>query len=190
PEPGSNSPNKNCPENHWQNKPHPQTGKTGCGKNKNNKQKPPNTLLSSQTTHPPSRALIRGVSPLTRIADGSAPTEVGPYLWRAVALCGSHRVATTMDKLREWKLRVKSPDRRCVSAAHVHRCHSSNAADAGDIPLAPAQHQPPAVQIVRRLGNPVLGLEAPAAPIGATLRDGAAGRPPGAPRARGRAPGT
>src|SRR5690606_2064568 len=62
PEPGSNSPNKNCPENHWQNKPHPQTGKTGCGKNKNNKQKPPNTLLSSQTTHPLSGQPCQGTT--------------------------------------------------------------------------------------------------------------------------------
>jgi hypothetical protein len=35
--------------------PHPNTGHQSMAKN-NNKQKPPNTLLSSQTTHPPSRA--------------------------------------------------------------------------------------------------------------------------------------
>src|SRR5262245_55553183 len=68
PEPGSNSPNKNPPpkgraipirdnltkatrNNIWSKKPHPNTGHQSMAKN-NNKQKPPNTLLSSQTTHP------------------------------------------------------------------------------------------------------------------------------------------
>ncbi|MEZ0381304.1 hypothetical protein, partial [Mycobacterium sp. pW045] len=47
---------QNNPENISSEKPTkqhhtPNTGRQGCGKN-NNKQKPPNTLLSSQTTRP------------------------------------------------------------------------------------------------------------------------------------------
>ena len=70
PEPESNSPNKNHirnseqgirirkirpskPEKNWQkNHATPQHGGTRMRQKNNNKQKPPNTLLSSQTTHP------------------------------------------------------------------------------------------------------------------------------------------
>ncbi|MGB0876196.1 MAG: hypothetical protein ACPGXI_03955, partial [Mycobacterium sp.] len=75
-EPESNSPNKNHPthtrarKNPNQKNPKPtKNTKTGISQKtvtplngkkrhnqKNNKQKPPNTLLSSQTTHPPGRA--------------------------------------------------------------------------------------------------------------------------------------
>ena len=74
PEPGSNSPNKNNPTkkarwNSNQNnlipnqsklakkQPHPENGRRGVPPRhgKTNKQKPPNTLLSSQTTRPVSR---------------------------------------------------------------------------------------------------------------------------------------
>ena len=72
PEPESNSPNKNNirnseqgirirkirpskPEKNWQkNHATPQHGGTRMRQKNNNKQKPPNTLLSSQTTHPAS----------------------------------------------------------------------------------------------------------------------------------------
>ena len=79
PEPESNSPNKNPrtnraeftirenltkqPVQNWSKNIAPLNGKKKCGKN-NNKQKPPNTLLSSQTTHP----LGRATSPLRKAA--------------------------------------------------------------------------------------------------------------------------
>jgi hypothetical protein len=72
PEPGSNSPNKiqrnltNHPNDDTKTTTPSTRGRQRCGKKTNNKQKPPNTLLSSQTTHPlrpPDRlaALGRGV---------------------------------------------------------------------------------------------------------------------------------
>ena len=58
PEPGSNSPNKNHsekPDKHHKpdKKTTPNHGDGQMRQKTNNKQKPPNTLLSSQTTHPP-----------------------------------------------------------------------------------------------------------------------------------------
>ena len=56
--------------------PSPNTGSQETAKN-NNKQKPPNTLLSSQTTHPLGRATSPRQKPRTRSADDQEPTEVG-----------------------------------------------------------------------------------------------------------------
>jgi hypothetical protein len=63
PEPGSNSPNKTSKKANQRKSDQSKTPKTGIKKHpplngkkevnkNNNKQKPPNTLLSSQTTHP------------------------------------------------------------------------------------------------------------------------------------------
>ena len=66
--------------------PHPNTGSQSMAKN-NNKQKPPNTLLSSQTTHPLGRATSPRQKPRTRSADDQEPTEVG-FPLGAAALFG------------------------------------------------------------------------------------------------------
>src|ERR1700682_5555007 len=49
--------------------------------------------------------------------------------------------------------------------------HSSNALDAGNIPLAPPQHQPAAVQEVRRLWSPLLAVDPHVVDVGAALTD-------------------
>ena len=92
PEPGSNSPNKTPKGNQRkpdQNTPHPQHGKTPGVQQKNNKQKPPSTLMSSQTTppdRPPEAPAARG--PRTNRADGEGTRRNGVSLEEAVALGG------------------------------------------------------------------------------------------------------
>ena len=106
PEPGSNSPNKNPrtnrkeftirenltkqPVQNWSNNTTPLNGKKRHDKN-NNKQKPPNTLLSSQTTHPRCRQPCH-CTPYgqRRQTPSSSPNGLGPWasqqrlrLWRA-----------------------------------------------------------------------------------------------------------
>ena len=118
---------------------------------------------------------------------------------------GLARVATTINKLREGKLGVKWADRavcfndsrpvvrtqvRQLTDRSTHRAEFvpqptaagpsiprvKNAFDAGNIPLAPAQHQPAAVQEVRRLRRPVVALDADVVDVGAALGDRAPGR--------------
>src|SRR6202007_2140307 len=65
PEPGSNSPNKNHSEKpdkvtKRDKKTTPNHGDGQMRQKTNNKQKPPNTLLSSQTTHPPTAPQAHG----------------------------------------------------------------------------------------------------------------------------------
>ncbi len=99
PEPGSNSPNKNPPTpqkaqtefksekpdhqqnntKNWhqkQNKPHPNTGRQNAAKN-NNKTKPPNTLLSSQTTPAGRAARPAAFGRLLVPRTSKDPTEMG-----------------------------------------------------------------------------------------------------------------
>jgi hypothetical protein len=54
----------------------------------NNKTKPPNTLLSSQTTPHRPRNKTRGFRPLTRCADDEGIHRSGVSLWDIVALDG------------------------------------------------------------------------------------------------------
>ncbi len=136
PEPESNSPNKNPNKgqnsNQKQSDQSNQTPKTGIKKHhtpkrekrgmakNNNKQKPPNTLLSSQTTHPPGRATSPRQLPRTRSADGQEPTEVGLPSGTPSRSAGWPR-RDDFNKLREGKLGVKWPDRACLSIQHLSR---------------------------------------------------------------------
>ena len=129
PEPESNSPNKNFRlKQSDPNKPvktgkktttPPKREKRECGKNKNNKQKPPNTLLSSQTTHPLGRATSPRQKPRTRSADDQEPTEVGLPSGSRRALRAGPVSQRRVNKLREGKLGVKWADRACLSARHL-----------------------------------------------------------------------
>jgi len=85
----------------------------------NNKQKPPNTLLSSQTTHPLGRATSPRQKPRTRRADDQEPTEVGLPSGSRRALRARPVSQRRVNKLREGKLGVKWADRACLSAPHL-----------------------------------------------------------------------
>src|SRR6201988_1948698 len=135
PEPESNSPNKNPSNQQRQNsnqknlKPNKDTKnwhqKTSTPKREkevnknNNKQKPPNTLLSSQTTHPLGRATSPRQKPRTRRADDQDPTEVGLPSGSRRALRARPVSQRRVNKLREGKLGVKWADRACLSARHL-----------------------------------------------------------------------
>src|SRR6185312_10310080 len=98
--------------------PPPKTGLREWQKN-NNKQKPPNTLLSSQTTHPLGRATSPRQKPRTRRADDQEPTEVGLPSGSRRALRARPVSQRRVNKLREGKLGVKWADRACLSAPHL-----------------------------------------------------------------------
>src|SRR5262245_56055814 len=85
----------------------------------NNKQKPPNTLLSSQTTHPLARAPSPRQKPRTRSADDQEPTEVGLPSGSRRALRAGPVSQRRVNKLREGKLGVKWADRACFSALYL-----------------------------------------------------------------------
>src|SRR5262245_19393142 len=173
----------------------------------NNKQKPPNTLLSSQTTHPLARAPSPRQKPRTRSADDQEPTEVGLPSGSRRALRAGPVSQRRVNKLREGKLGVKWADRACLSARYLSCApgcvgsfkrfnvgagefvpdprsllwseandsdKSANALDAGDIPLAAAEHQPAAVHEVGRLRHPLLAVDPLVVGVGAALAD----RPP------------
>src|ERR1700733_15772104 len=57
------------------NRPHPHTGRASMAQKNNNKTKPPNTLLSSQTTPLRPRNKPRGYWPLTRLRTTRAPPK-------------------------------------------------------------------------------------------------------------------
>jgi hypothetical protein len=97
---------------------HPLNGDQRTAKN-NNKQKPPNTLLSSQTTHPLRRATSPRQKPRTRSADDQEPTEVGLPSGSRRALRAGPVSQRRVNKLREGKLGVKWADRACLSARHL-----------------------------------------------------------------------
>ena len=131
-------------------KPHPTTGTADAAKT-NNKQKPPNTLLSSQTTHPPTAQQAHGSGPCAASADGQGVHRSG-YPSGMPSRSADWPRRDDLPKLRDRKRGVKQPARRHVSA----RARSINALDPGNIPLAAAQHQPASMQEVGWLGYPVL----------------------------------
>jgi hypothetical protein len=70
--------------------------------NKNNKQKPPNTLLSSQTTHPfRPRTDPAANSHVLEVRTFGNPTEVGASLWEPPRSSGQGPCRSDSDKLRE-----------------------------------------------------------------------------------------
>ena len=139
---------------------------------KNNKQKPPNTLLSSQTTdlHFPrsDRASNPRLSPRIRRADSWNTPFPETFREDVAALRGFPRRSDS-TKLRQGKHRVKSPGRRAdrpdshcsETSALCDRHQRLSAFHPGDIPLAAPQHQPIPMEEVRRLRGPVLALDPP-----------------------------
>jgi hypothetical protein len=140
PEPGSNSPNKNPSnkrgESTIRENPIKATSQTGkkqhhtpkrekeAWQKTTTKQKPPNTLLSSQTTHPLDRATSPRQKPRTRSADDQEPTEVGLPSGSRRALRAGPVSQRRVNKLREGKLGVKWPDGACLSGPLSSRAHT------------------------------------------------------------------
>jgi len=148
----------------------------------NNKQKPPNTLLSSQTTHPPGRAnqpaafgrwsVVRTVRnppkwdfPLgrrraqrtSRVADDETTSYVRENS-ESNGLIG-----------RVFRFRLHRAHQRCVGSDN-----SVNAFHSGNIPLPATQDQPAAVKEVRNLWHPLLAVDPHVVDVRAALPD----RPP------------
>ena len=121
-------------------------------KKQQQKQKPPNTLLSSQTTPHRPRNKTRGSWPLTRCADdeGTPPKWNFPLGHRRALRAG--RVAATRLSYATGNLESN----KLLDGVFRAAPRSANAFDPGDISLAAAQHQPAAVQEVDGLRHPVL----------------------------------
>ena len=131
------------------------TGRQEHGQNKNNKQKPPNTLLSSQTTHPfhPRDQHAAQSRVLVVRTFGNPPKWNFPLGRRRAQRLG--RVATTSTSYVREKSEsngliggVSQLFRRSCALACVSPDWSCNALHPGDIPLAPTEHQPPVVEKV------------------------------------------
>src|SRR3984893_15269874 len=95
-------------------KPHPTTGTADAAKT-NNKQKPPNTLLSSQTAHPPTAQRAHGSGPCATSADGQGVHRSGyPCGMRSPSADWPRRDGFT--KLGEGMDGVKQPARARFSS--------------------------------------------------------------------------
>ena len=152
PEPGSNSPNKNPHQNgriqSEQSEPNKKTPKTGIkkqnhtlhtgsirhGKKTTTKTKPPNTLLSSQTTPHRPRNKTRGSWPLTRCADD----ERTPPKWNFPL---GHRRARRADRVAATRLSYATGNlesNKLLDGVFRAAPRSAHAFDPGDISLAAA----------------------------------------------------
>jgi hypothetical protein len=176
PEPGSNSPNKNHsekPDKHHKRdkKTTPNHGDGQMRQKTNNKQKPPNTLLSSQTTHPPTAQQAHGSGPCASSADGQGVHRSGPPSGMP-SRSADWPPRDGFTKLREGPVGVKQ---RAGGALFVST-GLQNTLHPGNIPLAAAQHQPPLVQEVRWRGRPVVGVDPGVVDRDAALGDGAPSR--------------
>jgi hypothetical protein len=153
PEPGSNSPNKNPSKprriQSEQSEPNKKTPKTGINqqtdhthtrgaqmqsKKTTTKTKPPNTLLSSQTTPHRPRNKTRGSWPLTRCADD----ERTPPKWNFPL---GHRRARRADRVAATRLSYATGNlqsNKLLDGVFRAAPRSAEALDPGDISLAAA----------------------------------------------------
>src|SRR6202034_3652181 len=162
-------PNKKTPKN-WHHKNHTlHTGSIRHGKKTTTKTKPPNTLLSSQTTPHRPRNKTRGSWPLTRCADD----ERTPPKWNFPL---GHRRARRTDRVAATRLSYATGNlqsNKLLDGVFRAAPRSAEALDPGDISLAAAQHQPPSLEEVGGLWCPGLVVDFGVVDVRPALGDGA-----------------